>query len=126
MATGAGLGSASVIEQPDGPVFLIAITYPEPPTRILAVCLGFVLPVAACRLGSRIPGTAQAKTAFTIVAGAAVALTVRWRAFSYYEPNSAFVSWLLGLTAVLVAAAALGTRRKADRSKEGSRELLDS
>ena len=64
-------------QRPGGLAFYIYALYPDPPTRVLAIFLGFVVPAAACRWGSRVPGTLGAKLLFAIAAAGAVAVAVR-------------------------------------------------
>ena len=98
----------AVLTEPfDGPVVLILVVYPSAGTRALAVILGFSLTAAGCLLGSRVPGSPRSKIVFTLLAGAAVAVVVRAQGLSrHFEANTAFQRWILGLTVLLVAAAA--------------------
>ncbi len=105
-------------QRPDGPVFYILVLYPTPPTRILAIFLGFVIPAAACRWGSRVPGTLGAKMLFAIAAAGAVALAVRALDLSWqFEANGAMQLWLTGATALLISAAASAVAIQAVRAR---------
>ena len=108
-------------QQPDGPIFMILVVYSTAPTRVLAVFLGFVIAAAACRWGSRVPGTPGAKTMFTIVATASVVLAVRSLDLSWqFQANGAMQLWLLGVTALLITATASAVAMEASAVKEAA------
>ena len=73
---------------------------------MLGMVVGFALPAAACWFGDRIPGRPPTKTLVTIAAAGVTALIVRSQGLSWaHDANLAFRRWILGLAAVLIAAA---------------------